>query len=130
MSGRSCWARTCATSGPRPARGSSGLRAARSPSTATHSSCGWLLQQPGQAAVLEQATARLTFRAVVDRVLLEIDARDRRRAHVALLAETVVDPVRPLVGRSALTQLEPALELGLDRGRETFDLVGLQLRRQ
>ena len=63
---------------------------------------GCLLQEPGQAAVLEHAAARLAVRAVVDRVLLEVDRRDRVPADVAGLAEVVVDAVGPLVVRAAL----------------------------
>ncbi len=77
-------------------------------------------------------------RAVVDRVLLEVDARDRRLAHVARFAEPVVDAVRPLVARPLLAQREAAGELLVDRGCEASDLlvvevggqrVGRELRR-
>ncbi len=54
---------------------------------------GWLAQEPRKPAVLEQAAPGLALRAVVDRVLLEVDAGDRRAADVAGLAELVVDAV-------------------------------------
>ena len=53
-----------------------------------------LAEQARQPPVLEHAAAGLALRAVVDRVLLEVDARDRRAADVAGLAELVVDAVR------------------------------------
>ena len=77
-----------------------------------------LAKQARQAPVLEHAPAGLAVGAVVDRVLLEVDARDRRAADVARLAELVVDAIRALVVRAALAQLEPAFELGVDRLRE------------
>src|SRR5204862_481399 len=54
--------------------------------------------------------------------LLVVDARDRRAAHVAGLAELVVYAVDALVAGSALAQLEPARELGVDRVGELLDL--------
>src|SRR3954453_9282232 len=89
-----------------------------------------LPQEAGEPAVLERPSARLAFRAVVDRVLLEVDARDRRPAHVARLAEVVMDAIRLRVVRAALAQLEPAGELGVDRRREPRDLFVLELRRE
>ena len=65
--------------------------------------------------VLQHAAAGLAVGAVVDRVLLVVDARDRRAADVARLVELVVHAVGARVVRAALAQLEPALELGVDR---------------
>src|SRR5205085_6814787 len=65
-----------------------------------------------------------------DRVLTEVHARDRRRAHVARLAEAVVNAVGLRVLRPALAQLEPALELDVDRLREPLDLLTVEVPRQ
>ena len=70
-----------------------------------------LAEQARQPPVLEHPAAGLARGAVVDRVLLEVDARDRRAADVARLAEPVVDAVGLRVVRAALAQLEPAREL-------------------
>ena len=51
------------------------------------------LEQPREAAVLEHAPVGLAGRAVVDRVLLEVDPRERRAAARARLAELVVHAV-------------------------------------
>ena len=61
-----------------------------------------LAQEPREAAVFEDPAAGLALGAVVDRVLLEVDACDRCAAHVARLAELVVHAARPLVVRAAL----------------------------
>ena len=66
---------------------------------------------------LRTRPAGLAGRAVVDRVLLVVDARDRGLADEARLAEPVVDAVDPRVVRAALAQLEPARELLVDRAR-------------
>src|SRR3954465_1892287 len=89
-----------------------------------------LAEQPGQPAVLEHASAGLALRAVIDRVLLEVDARDRRPAHVARLAEMVVHAVRPLVVGAALPKLEPTQELGVDRAGQALDLLGRDVARE
>ena len=54
------------------------------------------------------APARLAARAVVDRVLLEVDAGDRRPALRARLAEAVVDAVDVVVALALLAELEGA----------------------
>src|SRR5215471_149592 len=50
-------------------------------------------QQSREAPVLEHAALGLALRAVVDRVLLEVDPRELRAAAPARLAQLVVDPV-------------------------------------
>ena len=65
-------------------------------------------QKPREAAVLEDAPTGLALRAVVDRVLLEVDAQDRAAALRTRLAEAVVDDVDVLVALSAQPQLERA----------------------
>src|ERR1043166_1457287 len=72
-------------------------------------------QEPREPPVLEDSASGLALGAVVDRVLLEVHARDRRAAHVAGLIELVVDAVDVRVLCAALAQLEPALELRVDR---------------
>src|SRR5207247_11265052 len=69
---------------------------------------GDLPQKTRQAPVLENTTARLALRAVVDRVLLEVDAGDGRAADVARLAELLVHAVDLCVLRAALSELEAA----------------------
>ena len=81
-----------------------------------------LPQQARKAAILEHAAAGLARRAVVDRVLLEVDLRDRRAADVTRLAEPlwtryVARPSRPprvARGRG---------ELVVHRRREPLDLL-------
>ena len=75
----------------------------------------------------EHPAAGLAGRAVEDRVLLEVDLRDRRPADVARLAEPAVDAVRLLVGGARLAQLEAALELGVHRGREPLHLFVVEI---
>src|SRR4051794_7019433 len=89
-----------------------------------------LPQQAREAAVLEDPAARLAGGAVEDRVLVVVDARERRAADVAGLAEPVVDPVGLLVRRAALAQLEAARELRVDRGGEPRDLLVVEVRRE
>src|SRR5215204_6602487 len=72
-----------------------------------------LAKEPREAAVLEDPALGLAGRAVVDRVLLEVHARDRGSAHVAGLGQLVVHAIRLLVVRSALSQLQAARELGV-----------------
>src|SRR5919204_6573193 len=60
-----------------------------------------LAEEPREAAILEDAPFSLTGRAVVDRVLVEVDLGDRRAAVGARLAEPVVDPVGNLVRRAS-----------------------------
>src|SRR5918994_3821268 len=86
-----------------------------------------LAKQPREAAVFQDPTLRLTGRAVVDRVLLEVHARDRRPADMAGLGELLVHAIRLLVVRSALAQLEAADELGVDRIREPGDLLAVKV---
>src|SRR5262249_6033441 len=81
-------------------------------------------------AVLQHPPTGLARGAVVDRVLLVVDACDGRRALGARLAEPVVDPVRTLVAGAAQAQLEPALQLFVDRAGEPGDLPVGQLRGQ
>ena len=64
-----------------------------------------LAEKPGQAAILQDPPVGLAARAVVDRVLLEVDARERRAALRTRLAEAVVDAVDLPVGGSALAEL-------------------------
>jgi hypothetical protein len=61
-----------------------------------------LAQEAGEPPVLQDPAAGLALGAVVDRVLLEVDAREGSAADVARLAELVVDAVRPLVVGAAL----------------------------
>src|SRR5262249_55269061 len=86
--------------------------------------------QSREAPVLEHAALGLALGAVVDRVLLEVDSRERRAAAPARLAELVVDAVGLRVVRTGEPELEPALELVVDRGREPLDLLVCQLRRE
>ena len=65
-------------------------------------------------------------RAVVDRVLLEVDAGERRAAARAWLAELVVHAIGLRVVRAREPQLEAARELVADRRREP---LGLRRRR-
>src|SRR6476620_8620622 len=51
------------------------------------------LEETREPAILERPAAGLTRGAVVDRVLLEVDARERRAAALARLAELVVHAV-------------------------------------
>src|SRR5579871_3252557 len=87
-------------------------------------------QEPRHSPVLEDAAAGLARGAVVDRVLVEIDAGDRRAAPFARAAELVVDTVGLLVVRAGEPQLEPAVHLRADRGCETCGLRVVDLRRE
>src|SRR4051794_4310451 len=89
-----------------------------------------LLEQARQAAVLEDAAAGLTAGAVVDRVLLVLDAGDRGLADEAGLAELVVDAVDGRVLLAALAQLEATRELAADRLGEAVDLLRVQVARE
>src|SRR4029079_18826805 len=60
----------------------------------------------------------------------EVHLRERRAADVAGLAEAPVDAVGLLVGGAGLAQLEPALELGVDGGREPSNLLVVEVARQ
>ena len=73
--------------------------------------------------VLEQAPARLAARAVVDRVLLEVDSRDWRSALRARLAHMLVDAVDGCVALALLAELERARQILVHRGGEAFDLL-------
>src|SRR5213079_2950852 len=72
-------------------------------------------QELGEPPVLEHPAAGQAVGAVVDGVLLEVDAGDGRAADVARLAELLVDPVDARVARAALAELEAARQLGVDR---------------
>src|SRR5215213_6877745 len=99
----------------------------RTPSTAyAHGSA----QQTRQPAVFEHPAARLARRAVVDRVLLVVDAGDRCPADVAWLAEAVVHTVDARVLRAGEPQLEPTEELGVDRLGEPLHLLPVQVAGQ
>src|SRR6266511_3495433 len=87
-------------------------------------------QQPRQPSVLEDPAARLAGRAVVDRVLLEVDLRDRCAAGVAGLAEMPVHAVDTLVAKAALPQLEPPAKLGVDRFGKPRELLEVELIRK
>src|SRR4029078_5332261 len=76
----------------------------------------------GSPGCLEEAAAGLALGAVVDRVLLEVDAGDRSAAGVTGLAELVVDAADLRVLRAALAQFEAPRELGVDRIRERLDV--------
>ena len=77
-------------------------------------------RRPGQPAVFEHAPARLALRAVEDRVLLEVDARDRRPAVGARLAEAVVHLVQSCPPRRPGRARGPAEELPDRRGRRSI----------
>ena len=62
-----------------------------------------LAEAPREPPVLEDSSAGLASGAVVDRVLLEVDLRDRGAAAVAGLAELLMDAVGLLVVRALLT---------------------------
>ena len=83
-----------------------------------------------QPPVLQHAAVGLARRAVVDRVLLEVDPGDRRAAARARLAERVVDAVDLSVVLAQQAELEAAGELVADRFVEARDLLGGHLRRQ
>ena len=74
-------------------------------------------------AVLEHAPAGLALRAVVDRVLVVVDALERVAADVARLAEAVVDAVDLRVLRAAVAEVEAAGQLLVDRSGEPLDLL-------
>src|SRR5581483_7629774 len=95
--------------------------------SATVSTRPSLTQQTGKTAVFEHASPGLAGGAVVDRMLLEVDLGERRAAHVARLAEALVDAVRLRVRGAALAQLEPARELRVDRVGEPRHLVVRQV---
>src|SRR5215211_3802059 len=86
-----------------------------------------LTEKARQAAVLEDTALRLAGGAVEDRVLVEVDARDRRAAVGTRLAKPVVDAVGLAVARTSFSQLEAARELAVDRRCEALHLVGRQL---
>src|SRR5262245_32023230 len=87
-------------------------------------------QQSREAPILEYAALGLALRAVVDRVLVEVDARKRRAAAPARLAEPVVDAIGLRVVRAREPQLEPALELVVHRGCQPLDLLVGELCRR
>src|SRR5262249_28059792 len=87
-------------------------------------------QQAREPAVLEHAALGLADRAVVDRVLLEVDARERGAAAPARLAEAVVDAVDGRVGGALQAQLDAALHLGSDCVCQALDLVLVELGRE
>src|SRR5439155_10257033 len=72
----------------------------------------------------------LADRAVVNGVLLVADAGDRRAAVRAGLTEPLVHAIGTGVGGAALTQLEAALELSVDRLGQPRHLLVRELRRQ
>src|SRR5689334_2025950 len=86
------------------------------------SSARKLAQKSRKSTVLEQPPAGLALRAVEDRVLLEIDLLDRRPADVTGLVQLLVHAVDLRVLGAPLAQLEPSLELRVDRVRECSDL--------
>src|SRR5262249_48386486 len=71
-----------------------------------------------------------TVRAVVDRVLLEVDPRDRRAAALTRAAELVVHAIGLLVVCARQAQLEAAVHLAPDRIRQAFEVVARDLARQ
>src|SRR5665213_1975473 len=73
----------------------------RSSTVAMEKSLG-LSQEARKAAILEHPPGGLAGRAVVDRVLLEVDLCEWRVADVAGLPQSVVDAVRSLVLRARL----------------------------
>src|SRR5262249_46821459 len=74
-----------------------------------------LPERTRKGPVLQDRAAGLAVGAVEDRVLLEVDLGERRPADVAGLSEPAVDAVGALVGGAALSQLEAAGELAVDR---------------
>ena len=87
-------------------------------------------QQAREPAVLEQPAAGLAARAVVDRVLLEVDARDRRAALRARLAEPVVDDGRRRVSPLPRSRSSSArVEVVAHRVGEPLDLLVGELGR-
>src|SRR5215204_3594195 len=91
---------------------------------------GRLSQETRKPTVLERPATSLALRTVVDRVLLEVDLRDRRPADVARLAELLVYAVRARVARASLSQLEAALQLVVHRLRKSPDLLRADVSRQ
>src|SRR5919199_699461 len=89
-----------------------------------------LSEQAREAAVLEYPAAGLAFRAVVDRVLVEVDARDRCPALRAGLAEPVMHAVGLLVGRAGEAELHALGERLPNRPRQALDLLAGQLGRE
>src|SRR5689334_18890465 len=83
-----------------------------------------------ETAVLEHVPVRLALGAVVDRVLLEVDAGERRLAAPARLTELVVDAIGLRVVRAGEPQLEAACELVADRVGQPLDLLIGDLRRE
>src|SRR5215218_8803161 len=79
-------------------------------------------QQARHAAVLEDPAAGLAGRAVVDRVLVVVDLRQRGAAARARLAQPPVHAVEGLVAGAALAALQPARQLRVDRRRQPLDL--------
>src|SRR5256885_16166907 len=69
-----------------------------------------LAKEPRQPPVLEDAAARLARRAVEDRVLLEVDLRERRAADVTRPTEAPVDAGGLLAGAPPPSELGPAPE--------------------
>ena len=89
-----------------------------------------LFEEAREAPVLQGAAAGLALRAVVDRVLLEVDAGERRPAAGAWLAEAVVHAIHLAVLPAVEAQLEPPCELVPDRRREPLGLLLVDLRRE
>src|SRR3984893_2968358 len=67
-----------------------------------HGSSLSLPQEARKPPILENAASGLAVRAVVDRVLLEVDLGDWRAADMTGLAELLVHSVGPLVSRAGL----------------------------
>jgi hypothetical protein len=63
-------------------------------------------------------------------VLVEVDARDRRSADGAGLAQAFVDSVRRLVRGPALAELQAPGQLAVDRSSQAGDFLGLELGRE
>src|SRR5262249_37108803 len=79
-----------------------------------------LLQEPGEPTVLQRSARGLALRAVEDRVLLEVDLRDRGAAALARLAQLVVDAVDGRVRLAGKPELEAPRHLVSDRGRPSL----------
>src|SRR5437763_12337234 len=89
-----------------------------------------LLEEPREAPVFQDTAAGLADRAVEDRVLFEVDAREGRAAARARFAELVVDAVDDRVALACDSQLEAACHLLADRVGEPHDLVIVDLARE
>ena len=120
--------RAAAPCGRGARRGGAKRRHAVRPSCRPSSPRSGLAQQARETAVLEDPPLGLAARAVVDRVLLEVDARERRAALRARLVEAVVHAVDLLVGGAALAELEAARELLLNGVAEPLHLFLRELR--